>query len=87
MNKRRELRNEGIEMSIGNALQNKTTLLERYHIKNWLGENGLSISYKAYDTLREQNCVIKELFPSAIVRRSMDDKTGVELKQLSYEEL
>lgn len=74
-------------MSIGNALQNKTTLLERYQIKSWLGENGLSISYKAYDTLREKNCVIKELFPSTIVRRSMDDKEGVELKQLSYEEL
>ena len=74
-------------MSIGNALQNKTTLSERYQIKSWLGENGLSISYKAYDTLRESNCVIKELFPSTIVRRSMDDKIGVELKQLSYEEI
>lgn len=74
-------------MSMENALQNKTTLIERYQIKSWFGENGLSITYKAYDTLREKNCMIKELFPSTIVRRSMDDKMRVELKQLSYEVL
>ena len=74
-------------MSTGNALQNKTTLLERYQIRGVLGENGLSITYKAYDTFREKNCAIKELFPSTIVKRAMDDKTTVELKQLSHEEL
>lgn len=74
-------------MSTGNALQSKTMLMDRYQLRGVLGENGLSITYKAYDTLREEQCVIKELFPSTVVRRSMDDKTTVELKKMSYEEL
>lgn len=74
-------------MSTGNALQSKIMLKERYQIREVLGENGLSITYKAFDAFREKPCVIKELFPTTILSRSMDDKVTVELKKLSYEEL
>lgn len=74
-------------MSTGNALQNKTMLSDRYQIRGVLGENGLSITYKAYDTFREKYCAIKELFPNAVVNRAMDDKLTVELKKISHEEL
>lgn len=68
------------------ALHSRTMIKERYRIGNVLGANGLSITYKAYDTLREKACVIKELFPPAIVTRSMEDKIKVELYRLSDEE-
>lgn len=69
------------------ALLPKTMLKDRYQIKTILGENGLSISYLAYDTFREKQCVIKELFPEMIVSRALADKMSVEVKQLSNEEL
>ena len=74
-------------MSTEVALQNKTMLGERYEIRGVLGENGLSVTYKVYDTFREKNYVIKELFPQTLVRRSQDDKLSVEIKKVSYEEL
>ena len=38
-------------MSTGNALQSKIMLKERYQIREVLGENGLSITYKAFQKL------------------------------------
>lgn len=74
-------------MSRKNTLSPKTMLKERYQLKSVLGENGLSISYLAYDTFREKQCVIKELFPEMIVTRALSDKMSVEVTQLSNEEL
>ncbi|MBR1692066.1 MAG: protein kinase [Lachnospiraceae bacterium] len=69
------------------ALPNKMILKDRYRLSDILGANGLSITYKAYDTIREKPCVVKELFPEAIVTRSPEDKMRVELVKLSDEAL
>lgn len=69
------------------ALRTKTMIKDRYRIGNVLGANGLGITYKAFDTLRENTCVIKELFPRAVVSRSAADKQTVELRRLSDEEI
>lgn len=69
------------------ALKKDTVLVDRYVIKEVLGQNGLSITYKAYDTFREKVIALKELYPSAIVARNFDDGLNVECVQLSNEEL
>lgn len=69
------------------ALKPNTMLLDRYIVKEVLGQNGLSIIYKAYDTLREKVIALKELYPSAIVARNFDDGLNVECVQLSNERL
>ncbi|MBO6016205.1 MAG: protein kinase, partial [Lachnospiraceae bacterium] len=74
-------------MNAASALAIRTKISDRYEIREVLGTNGLSITYKAFDLFREKNCVLKELFPAVIVNRSFADKTGVELKRLSDEEL
>jgi len=74
-------------MNAVNALRNKTRVSDRYEIREQLGANGLSITYKAFDTFRETYCVLKELFPETIVARSFSDHMQVEVKRLSDEEL
>lgn len=74
-------------MNLKNALHPKTMLKDRYQIREVLGQNGLSITYKAFDTFREMNCVVKELYPSTIVTRAFPDRIRVEIIQLSNEEL
>lgn len=67
------------------ALEEKVMLKDRYRIDKLLGSNGLSITYEAFDTFREQKIVIKELYPEAIVERDQDNKRTVSLSRYSYE--
>lgn len=67
------------------ALEEKVMLKDRYRIEKLLGSNGLSITYEAFDTFREQKIVIKELYPEAIVERDQDNKRTVSLSRYSYE--
>lgn len=76
-----------VNQRIQYALKTGTTLLDRYVIKAVLGQNGLSITYRAYDTFRDQTVALKELYPSAIVARNFDDELNVECVQLSNEQL
>jgi len=69
------------------ALKIDITLLDRYVIKEVLDQNGLSITYRAYDTFREQTVALKELYPAAIVARNFDNERSVECVQLSNEKL
>lgn len=74
-------------MSKTNALMPKSMLKDRYRIKEVLGSNGFSITYMVYDTFREMNCVVRELFPETIVARSFADKVQVEVLHMSNEAL
>lgn len=69
------------------ALMKETMLADRYQIIEVLGQNGLSITYKAYDTFREQTIAMKELYPAAIVARSLEDGLNVECVKPSDEQL
>lgn len=69
-------------------LQEGMTLADRrYRIDSLLGDNGLMVSYKAYDTFRKTTVVIRELFPQEILKRDMDHDYKAECKRLSDEEL
>lgn len=59
------------------ALEEQVILKDRYRIDGVLGNNGLSITYLAFDTFREKKIVMKELFPEAMVERSQSDRTTV----------
>lgn len=61
--------------------------MDRYIILDVLDQNGLSITYKAKDTFRDQMVALKELYPSAIVERNFDDGHNVECVKLSNESL
>lgn len=67
------------------ALAEKIMLKDRYRIESMLGSNGLSITYKAFDTFREQIVVIKELYPAAIVERNQNDKVTVSCMKFVHE--
>ena len=69
------------------ALSIGYTLMDRYVIEDVLDQNGLSITYKAKDTFREQTVTLKELYPAAIVSRNFDDGHNVECVKLSNESL
>ncbi|MBQ7065806.1 MAG: protein kinase [Lachnospiraceae bacterium] len=71
----------------GAAIPVKEKLQERYLIKEILGENGFSITYRGYDCLREKKVIIKELFPSKIVRRVPGENYKVECITFSHEGL
>ncbi len=69
-------------------LQSGMTLADRrYRIDAWLGDNGLTIAYKGYDTFRKKAVLIRELFPQEILKRDLDHDYRVECKRLSDEEL
>ncbi|MBE5881543.1 MAG: hypothetical protein E7289_04465 [Lachnospiraceae bacterium] len=71
-----------------NLLQAGMTLSDRrYRVDELLGDNGLTVSYKGYDTFRKKTVVIKELFPQQIMQRNQDQDHKVECKKLSDEEL
>lgn len=67
------------------ALEEKVMLKDRYRIEKLLGSNGLSITYEAFDTFREQRVVIKELYPEAIMERNQDDKMTVSCSRYAHE--
>lgn len=67
------------------ALQNTTKLKDRYRIDGILGSNGLSITYDAFDTFREQRVVVKELYPAAVVERNQNDKLTVSCVKMIHE--
>lgn len=67
------------------ALTEGSMLKDRYRIEGMLGSNGLSITYEAFDTFREQRIVVKELFPSAVVERNQDDGRTVGCIRLIHE--
>ena len=51
-------------------LQPGMTLADRrYRIDSLLGNNGIMVTYKGYDTFRKKVVVIRELFPVDIVER------------------
>lgn len=67
------------------SLREKTMLQDRYRIDSVLGYNGLTITYEAFDTFREQKIVIKELFPSAIAERRAEDQKTVSCIRMIHE--
>lgn len=67
------------------ALADKTLLKDRYRIDEMMGNNGLSITYAAFDTFREKKIVIKELYPRTMVERSQHDKTTVSCVKMGHE--
>ncbi len=44
----------------------------RYRIESLISDNGVTVAYKGYDTFRNRNVIVKELFPKAIVERNPD---------------
>ncbi len=71
-----------------NFLQAGMTLADRrYRVDELLGDNGLTVTYKGYDTFRKKVIVIRELFPQIIMQRDPDHDHKVECKKLSDEEL
>ncbi len=52
------------------ALHPETILHSRYVIGRVLGQGGFGITYLAYDMKESRKVVLKELFPSAMVRRT-----------------
>ena len=58
----------------------------RYRVDEIIGDNGLTITYKGYDSFRKMVVVIRELFPSAILKRDYGDYI-LECKKLSEEAL
>lgn len=67
------------------TLETKAMLQDRYRIDEVLSSNGISITYKAYDTFRDQVIVIKELYPEAIVERNKDDHKTVSCMRMIHE--
>ena len=67
------------------AISVKEKLQERYQIKEILGENGFSITYRGYDSFRDKKVIIKDLFPSKIVRRVPGENYKVECITFSNE--
>lgn len=67
------------------ALADKTLLKDRYRIDGMMGNNGLSITYAAFDTFREKKVVVKELYPRTMVERSRNDKITVSCVKMGDE--
>ncbi len=59
----------------------------RYRVDELLGDNGLTVTYKGYDTFRKKVIVIRELFPQILMQRDYDHDHRIECKKLSDEEL
>ncbi len=71
-----------------NLLQTGMTLADRrYRVDELLEDNGLTVTYKGYDTFRKKVIAIRELFPQSIMQRDVDHDHKVECKKLSDEEL
>lgn len=71
-----------------NFLQSGMTLADRrYRVDELLEDNGLTVTYKGYDTFRKKVISIRELFPQSILQRDMDHDHRVECKKMSDEEL
>lgn len=69
-------------------LQEGMTLSDRrYRIDGFLEDNGLMVSYKAFDTFRKTVVVVRELFPQEILKRDFDHDYKIECKKLSDEAL
>lgn len=71
-----------------NFLQAGMTLADRrYRVDELLGDNGLTVTYKGYDTFRKKVVTIRELFPQTLMQRDFNHDHHVECKKLSDEEL
>nr|MBQ8252211.1 protein kinase [Lachnospiraceae bacterium] len=71
-----------------NLLQAGMTLADRrYRVDELLGDNGLTVTYKGYDTFRKKVVAIRELFPQSILKRDIDHDYRAECKKMSDEEL
>ena len=71
-----------------NLLQKGMMLADRrYRVDELLGDNGLTVAYKGYDTFRKQEVVVRELFPQVLMQRDFDRDYKVECKRLSDEAL
>ena len=69
-------------------LQPGMTLADRiYRIDSLLGNNGIMVTYKGYDTFRKKVVVIRELFPVDIVERDRLHDYHLDCKKLSDEAL
>ena len=71
-----------------NLLQTGMTLADRrYRIDQWVSDNGLTVTYKGYDTFRKKDIIIIELFSGQIMQRDPDHDYKVECKKMSDEDL
>lgn len=69
-------------------LQPGMTLADRrYRIDSLLGNNGIMVTYKGYDTFRKKVVVVRELFPTDIVERDRLHDYHLDCKKLSDEAL
>lgn len=59
----------------------------RYRIDEFVMDNGMVVSYEGYDTFRKRKVIVRELFPSAIVDRNLDQEYKVFCKKLSDERM
>ncbi len=58
------------ENQTGRTLPEGTLLGNRYIVKSVLGIGGFGITYKAFDTLKQKICAVKEFSPSGLAYRS-----------------
>jgi eukaryotic-like serine/threonine-protein kinase len=58
------------------TLKAETVLHERYHIESLLGQGGMGAVYKAFDTLHDQDCAIKEMNLVQFPENDTDLKSG-----------
>lgn len=59
------------------ALPKKSLLDNRYKILDIQGETDFSITYNAYDTFRDKNVWVKEIFPQKLVTRNNNDSNDI----------
>lgn len=62
------------ESQTGRTLPEGTLLGNRYIVKSVLGIGGFGVTYKAFDTLKQKVCAIKEFSPSGLAYRSPGEK-------------
>ncbi|MCR5654302.1 MAG: protein kinase, partial [Lachnospiraceae bacterium] len=58
---------------------------DRYRIEKMLSTNGLSITYEAYDVIRKEYVILRELYPAAIVERDRTDGLTIRCVKMSNE--
>lgn len=59
------------------CLSKGTVLKDIYEIKERISKGKLSITYVAYDLIKECKCIVKEYFPEGLALRDMDGKSVV----------
>ena len=61
-----------LEENLPNQLKTHTVLNDRYIVGKALNENGESVLYLAYDTVKEEKVYIREFLPDTICTRKRD---------------